>query len=133
MSARTAFLSKLIGMYCILVGLAMAIHKQATIDMVDLLVHDAPASFVFGLVVVAAGLALILGHSVWSGGAAPVIVTLVGWATLLKGMLFLLLPPPSAAGIAVWGTGYDRFFYADVAAAVILGAFLTYAGLRASS
>lgn len=36
--------------------------------MVAALVNDAPALFIFGLTIVAAGLALILSHNVWSGG-----------------------------------------------------------------
>lgn len=128
MSARTAFLAKLIGMSCVLVGIAMGIHKQAYLDMVTALVHDAPVSFVFGFILVAAGLALILGHNVWSGGAVPVIVTLFGWATSIKGLLFLFLPPAAAVGFVVWGPGYERFFYLGVAAAIILGAYLAYAG-----
>ena len=46
---------------------------------------------VFALIV---GLAIVLGHNVWSGGAAPAIVTLVGWASLVKGLLILFLPGP---------------------------------------
>ena len=33
-----------------------------------------------------------LGHNVWSGGALPVVVTLMGWAALLKGVALLLVP-----------------------------------------
>jgi hypothetical protein len=129
-AARTAFLSRLIGVYCILIALAMAAHKRETIDTVIALVHDAPVLYVFGLLVVAVGLAMILTHNVWSGGPLPVIVTLVGWSTLIKGMFFLFLPPPAAVGIVLWGTAYERFFFLDVAVAFCLGAYLTYAGFR---
>jgi hypothetical protein len=89
-------------------------------------------AYVFGLLVVAVGLAIILTHNVWSGGALPVIVTLIGWLTLIKGLLFLFLPPPAAVGIVLWGPAYERFFYLDVAVAFVLGAYLTYAGFRVS-
>ena len=62
MSSRTAFLSRLIGVYCILVGVAMGFNKAATVQMVTQLVQDAPVLFVFGLVIVAAGVAMTL-HS----------------------------------------------------------------------
>jgi hypothetical protein len=130
MSARTAFLSKLIGVYCILVGVVMGAQKQATLATVVALVHDSAALFVFGLILVAAGLAIILSHNIWRGGAVPVIVTLVGWLSLVKGLLFLVLPPPAAVGIGLWGAAYDQYFYVDVAASVIVGAYLTYAGFR---
>lgn len=131
MPARTAFLAKFIGTFCVLVSVPMAINKQATLEMVSALVRDAPVLYVFGLVVVAAGVALVVSHNVWSGGAVPILVTLVGWATLIKGLLFLYLPPPAAVGIAVWGPGYDQFYYLDVACAFVLGAYLAYCGFKA--
>ncbi len=133
MAERTTFLSRLIGIYCILVALPMAIHKQATLQMVTALVNDAPVVYLFGLVTVAVGLALILSHNVWSGGAIAIVVTLVGWLTLLKGLLFLFLPPPAAVGIVVWGSAYQQYYYADVAVALILGVFLTYGGFKSTS
>jgi hypothetical protein len=130
MSALTSFLARLIGLYCIFVSIAMAINRQSTIQTVLTLVHNGPLVFIFGLIVVAAGLAMILSHNVWTGGALPVIVTLVGWSSLVKGLLFLFLPPPAAVGIFYWGTAYEQYFYVDVAVAFILGAYLTYAGFK---
>lgn len=34
MSRQTAFLSRFIGLYCILISLAMVRHKQATVEIV---------------------------------------------------------------------------------------------------
>jgi putative exporter of polyketide antibiotics len=133
MSDRTVFLSKLIGIYCILVAISMAVNKDAMLQMVTALVHDAPVLYVFGLTIVAAGLAVILSHNVWAGGAVPVIVTLVGWLALLKGLLFLFVPPPAAAGIAIWGNPYQNYYYVDVALALILGIYLTYEGFKSTS
>jgi hypothetical protein len=44
---------------------------------------------------VTTGLAIVIGHNVWSGGALPVIVTLFGWIILIRGVV-LLFPSPSA-------------------------------------
>lgn len=129
-SSRTAFLSKLIGIYCILVSLSMAINKEATVQAVTALVHDAPVLYVFGLILVAAGLAMILSHNVWSGGALPVIVTLVGWLTSIKGLAFLFVPPAAAVGIFLWGSAFQKFFYLDAALVLILGVYLTYGGFK---
>ena len=76
MTPRTRFLGRLIGLYCMLASLAMVAHKQALVEMVTGLLHDPPVLFLAGLIAVIAGLAMVLGHNVWSGGALPVIVTL---------------------------------------------------------
>src|SRR5271166_2417336 len=93
MGPRTKFLSRLIGLYCILVALSMITRKQATIEAVTALVHTPALMFAVGVIAVVAGLAMILGHNVWSGGALPVVVTLVGWLLLAKSLLILFLSP----------------------------------------
>lgn len=128
MSARTAFLSKLIGLYCILVALSMVTHKQATVETVAAFLHYAPLLLLLGVVTLTAGLAMILVHNVWTGGALPVIVTLVGWTTLIKGLLFLFLPPDAEFRVFFEGLHYGQLFYLYVSIALLLGIYLAYGG-----
>jgi hypothetical protein len=44
-------------------------------------------------IAVTAGLAIVIGHNVWSGGALLVIVTLLGWIILIRGVVLLFLSP----------------------------------------
>ena len=92
MSSRTIFLTRLIGLYCILVIPSMVLHRQATVDWMTALLNNASLMWVLSVITLTVGLAMVLAHNVWSGGALPVVVTLVGWATLIKGLLFLFLP-----------------------------------------
>jgi putative exporter of polyketide antibiotics len=98
MSPRTLFLSRLIGLYCILVALSMITRRQATLESVTALLHDPSMIFVLGAITLIAGLAMVLTHNIWSGGALAVIVTLVGWITLIKSLSFLFLPPQIKLG-----------------------------------
>ena len=59
--------------------------------MVEAAVADGPVMLVYAIISLAAGLAMILGHNVSSGGALPVAVTLVGWLILAKGLLLPLV------------------------------------------
>jgi vacuolar-type H+-ATPase subunit I/STV1 len=130
MSPLTSFLSKLLGLYCILAGLALVARREATVETVNALVHNAPLVYVLGVITLLAGLAIVLGHNVWSGGTLPVIVTLIGWLTLIKGALFLFLSPLQAVGL-LWGRfHYQRLFYLYAAISVVLGVYLTYGGFR---
>ena len=128
MSPRTAFLSKLIGLYSIVVSLSMVTHKQATVEMMQELIHNPPLLFVCGVMAVGAGLAMILVHNIWSGGALPVIVTLIGWLSLLKGLLLLFLWPEAASRFFLAGLHYEQFFYLYAAISFLLGIYLTYGG-----
>src|SRR5271157_1227308 len=127
MAPRTIFLSKLIGLYCILLGLAMFAHKQATIETFKAMVQNVPVLYLAGIIALAVGLAMELGHNVWSGGALPVVVTLVGWLSLIKGLFILFLPSQAAQGF-ILGEHYEPRFYVNSGITLILGAYLTYAG-----
>ena len=98
MLPRTLFLSRLIGLYCILAALSMITRRQATLESVTALLHNPSMIFIVGLITLAAGLAIVLAHNIWSGGALVVVVTLVGWITLIKSLFFLFLPPEVEAG-----------------------------------
>jgi len=128
MSARTIYLSRLIGLYCLLVGLAMVMQKQVTIETVKAMIRDEPLMLFIGIVTVAAGLAVVLAHNVWRGGAAAVIVTLVGWTSLLKGALFLFLHMEARAEFYLRTLRYEQLFYCYLGFTLLLGIYLTYAG-----
>jgi hypothetical protein len=130
MTARTAFLSKLIGLYCIVLSLSMFTNRQMTVETVTALANNRPLLYVLGVVTVAAGLAMVLSHNVWSGGALPVIVTLIGWLTLIKGTLFFFLSPEAEARVFLGGLRYEAYFYVYAAVSLLLGIYLTYGGFR---
>jgi hypothetical protein len=128
MSSRTIFLARLFGLYCLLAGVSMAIRKPSIIETVTALVHNAPLMFFIGVVTLFGGLAMVLGHNVWSGGGLAVVVTLLGWITLLKGLLFLFVPPASEANLLLGTMHYEKLFYFYLSITLIAGIYLTYAG-----
>jgi hypothetical protein len=130
MSPRTVFLSRLIGLYCVLATLAMAAHRQVTVDTMSALIRTPPVLFLAGIIALIAGLAMVLGHNVWSGGAVAVIVTLVGWITLIRGLVVLWLPPDAESGLFA-ALRFDRLFYLYVGIGLALGVYLTYGGFFA--
>jgi len=133
MSPRTIFLSKLLGLYCVVVGLAMFAHIPATLETIKMMVHCAPALYIAGIIALAMGLAMVLGHNVWSGGVLPVVVTLVGWIALIKGLLILFLPAGWVEACYLGGGHAVPLFYLKAAITLILGAYLTYGGFTSKS
>ena len=129
MSSRTRFLGRLNGLYLILISLAMVVHKQATVELMAALVRNAPELFISGVIAVSAGLAIVLGHTVWSGGVLPVVVTLTGWLMLIKGVFLLFLSPEGTYRFFLAGLHYEHFFYQYNAIPLVLGVYLTYAGI----
>ncbi len=128
MSPRTAFLGKLLGLYCIAVSLSIFAHAQATVDIMRAILRDPPLLFIAGLLGATAGLAIVLAHNVWSGGALPILVTLFGWASLIKGMLLLVLSPETESRVFIEGLHFEQHPNLYAAVLLLLGAYLAYAG-----
>jgi putative exporter of polyketide antibiotics len=133
MSPRTLFLSKLIGLYCILLALSMMTRRQVTLETATALLQNPSMMFILGGFTLLAGLAMVLAHNVWSGGALSVIVTLVGWMTLIKSFLLLFLPPEMEGTLFLGQLHYQQFFYLYGAIWLVLGVYLTYGGFRSRS
>ncbi|HTZ53997.1 MAG TPA: hypothetical protein VMB20_02955 [Candidatus Acidoferrum sp.] len=129
MSQTTLYLAKLFGLFLLILGISMLVQRQNTIAIWIALVHNLPLIYVVSLVTIAAGLAVVLAHNRWRGGAPPVVVTLLGWVTLLKGVSALVLPADLAMQ-AFALLSYDRYFYIYTCIWLVLGAYLTVAGFR---
>ena len=130
MPPRTLFLSRLIGLYCILVGLSMMTHSQATVETVTALLQNPSMTLILGVITLAAGLAMVLAHNIWSGGTLVVVVTLVGWMALVKSLFFLFLPPEMETRLFLQQLHYQQLFYLYGAISLALGVYLTYGGFR---
>jgi hypothetical protein len=130
MASRTVYLSRLLGLLALLVSAAMLLHKQSSVEAATALIHSLPLSLVTGLIVLICGLAMVLGHNRWSGGALPVVVTLFGWSFLIRGALLLFLAPDDRISLFQM-LQLEKRFPLYVAINLILGAYLTYAGFKA--
>jgi hypothetical protein len=130
MSPRTLFLSKLIGLYCILIGLSMMTRGQATVETVTALLLNSAMTLILGVITLAVGLAMVLAHNIWSGSVLAVVVTLVGWMALIKSLFFLFLPHEIEAGLFLGQLHYRQLFYVYSAISLVLGVYLTYGGFR---
>ena len=128
MSTETRFLSRLLGLYCVVIAVAMLAQRQATIATVGGLLQDRPLMYVLGVLCVFAGLAMVLAHNVWSGGAATVLVTLIGWLTLLKGIVFVGLEPRQTATLYLAQLRFAQLYPLYALVTLVLGAYLCYAG-----
>ncbi len=129
MASRSAFLAKIIGLYCVFFALSMFVWKDATIGAVMDLIHEPALVMVLAMTLLVAGLAIVLSHNVWSGGAVPIIVTVLGWLTLIKGLLLLFMGPDTRV-MYVQVIRYQELFYLYAVITLVVGLYLTWGGFR---
>jgi len=130
MAPLTIFLAKLFGLSCVIFALAMMVRGQSAAAAVKAVVANPPVLLYVELIGLALGLAMVLGHNVWSGGILPVVVTLVGWFMLIRSAVLLALSPETTMKL-VDSLQYERRFYIYMGVALVLGLYLTYAGFSA--
>ena len=127
MSRLTVFLARFIGLFTVLLIAALLVRGSAIIETA---IADKPLMFTYAVISIALGLAMVLGHNIWSGGALPVVVTLVGWLILAKGLLLLFLTPEALIR-QFERMQYGEHIYLYVAPTLVLGLYLTWAGFTA--
>jgi hypothetical protein len=123
----TKFLAKLLGLWLVLVAVGIIANRQATLGAVSALLADPALAWITGVFTLLLGLAIVLTHNRWSGGAVAVIVTFYGWVAVLKGLLFIWLPLPLEAGF-YQALHLDRFSLGYGLVALALGAYLVSRG-----
>jgi len=130
MSPLTIFLAKFFGLYCIVLAVTMMVRKQSAVSTMRALIQSPPLLLFVELLGLAGGLAMVIGHNIWSGGALPVVITLLGWLMAIRGAALLAISP--AAVMKVFeALRYEQRFYFYMGITLILGIYLTFAGFSA--
>ena len=124
--STTIFLGRLLGLYLVAISLGMLVNRRRTLATLDEMARSGPWMLFSGMVAIAAGLAVVLAHNLWTGGALAIAVTIVGWAALLKGVALLLVPAERMAE-AYKGVAFERFFHVWMVAVLALGLWITWA------
>ena len=120
MAARTIFLSRLLGLYALVISISMLLHKSAMIATAAELAVAPPILFIAGMFTLLAGLAMVLTHNIWSGGALSLVVTLLGWALLIRGIVMVFISPGGAASVYE-AMRFPELYYVYVAIPFVLG------------
>jgi hypothetical protein len=127
MSPLTLFIAKLIGLMFLVFSLWMAMNKRDVLAAINELVHSRGLMLIGGSVNLASGLAIVLGHNLWSGGALAVVVTLIGWLVTLRGVVWLFAPREKLIQYYE-ALPFERYYYVATAITGVLGLYLTVAG-----
>ena len=127
MSPLTIFLAKLLGLYCVIPAAAMMVRGQSGAAAMKALVAYSPLLLFVEVTGLALGLAMVLGHNIWSGGVLPVVVTLIGWLIVIRSAVLLTLSPEATIKL-VDALQYEKRFYIYMGVTLVLGLYLTYAG-----
>ena len=131
MPALTIYLSRLIGVIALIIAVAMLYDKTVVAAAVEHLGQDRATLLLLGFVRVVLGAGVVLIHNVWTRGFWPLVVTLTGWAMLVRGVVNLFLPSDVMASLFA-STHVSEFSYLYAAIPLLLGTYLSLRGFSAT-
>ncbi len=121
----TIFLASIWGPALLAVGLGIFISRKYYVRMYHELEKETLAVLCFGMLAITAGIAQIHFHNVWNT-FTQIVVSLLGWATLLKGFAMVIAPGFVDRG-GDW-TVKSKILPFSGALMVILGIYLSWVG-----
>ena len=124
MSPLTVFLGRFFGLSCLLMCAALFARPKESVAAIKSMKDSPGLVLVTGMITMIGGAAAVVGHNVWSGGALPVAVTLLGWVTLIKGVA-LMGAPPRALTTFYRALHYPARFRLYIGVAFAVSAWLT--------
>ena len=123
----TYFYAELFGVMMLVAGLALLANRETVIAAMHELSETRGALLVSGTLSLFVGLVIVLTHNEWSGSTLALVVTILGWLSVLKGLFFFFAPHRSLrASVQSLMTGATYRLLAFVA--LILGIYLVYNG-----
>lgn len=123
---KSVFLAQLIGPLLLVMGVGMVANAESYRAMAHEFLASRALIYIAGLLAFVPGLAIVLVHNVWAFDWR-VIITLLGWLSLLGGIFRLLLPRQvTAVGSAMLAR--PGYLTGGGIAVLALGAILTVFG-----
>lgn len=88
---NTLFLSQLFGVLFAVVGLSLLFNQRAFDKVLKDFTESAGLYYMSGVAALLAGTAIVLVHNMWET-PQEVLVSLLGWAAIFKGVIRVFLP-----------------------------------------
>jgi len=120
------FLARLLGPLLLFPGVGILLDRRAFRSIAKEVTQSLTLVYLFGLIDLAAGLAIVLTHNVWVA-SWRVLITLIGWVLLLRGAVRIIVPD-TVMSYAATLIRNDHVFTVTGVLAVILGLVLCYFG-----
>lgn len=122
------FLSKVMGIYLIIVS-SMMLANMPTFNLhINNLINDAPLMFVTGFFTLIIGILAVVSHNIWEW-SWRVIITLIAWLSVFKGVS-LILNPEFIDKITLFYLQNIKIAYTAAGIDFVLGCVLCYFGFK---
>lgn len=120
------FLAKVLGLYLTIVSLFMLLRFREFLNLMREVIVQRGFMLTTATEVIIIGILIVVAHNVWTL-SWPIVITILGWLILIKGILRLFFPR-TAEKAGNWWMKHDNYLYGMAIIWLILGLFLLYNG-----
>ncbi|PIR07320.1 MAG: hypothetical protein COV55_00255 [Candidatus Komeilibacteria bacterium CG11_big_fil_rev_8_21_14_0_20_36_20] len=117
-------LGKVMGFYFVVMGLALLFKTKVLQKSMEDYINDAVTALSDGVFIFILGLLIVLNHNVWDN-SWRVVVTLVGWFALIKGLIRLWMPKSTMNAIVKTMNNKNIYVIGGLVA-ILVGVFLLF-------
>ncbi|VEB32780.1 hypothetical protein [Legionella cherrii] len=122
------FLSKVLGIYLIVVSLAILINLHQFTLYVQELLKDGPLMLVLGFWTFTVGLLMVVAHNIWQW-SWRLLITIIAWIILLKGANMIFYPHYIDRATLLFVQN-NSIAYSAAGFDLIIGIILCYLGFK---
>jgi len=93
----SVIIAQVLGIFFVVMGIAMVVGSKATAGAIEESVAHKGIMFVWGILALLIGAVIVVLNNAWTTGL-PLLITILGWLALLKGV-FIVLAPAAAVSL----------------------------------
>lgn len=93
---NTIVIAQVLGIFLAVTGISMVVNSRGTANAIEAAVQDKGLFFTWGILALLIGATVVVLNDMWTSGL-PLLVTILGWITLIKGVFILILPGAAVA------------------------------------
>jgi len=127
MNELTTVFAQYLGPIMLVIGVSLIANKKFFVAMFKEMEKCKMLMLLSGILAMVAGFAIVLNHCLFTSFTVG-LITVIGMASLLKGLLLILLPNTMLAIVKFYLKRIDKFLIWDALGAIVLGGYLIYVG-----
>lgn len=123
------FLARVLAIYYIIISIALLCQAPRYKAVIGEMRDNQPLLFLAGVLALILGAMMVVAHNIWVA-AWPVLITLIAWSALIKGIVIVMFPQFYQNKITKF-LACDRSYHVGMIITLLLGIFLAYEGFYA--
>lgn len=120
------FIARIFGLCYLIIGAGLLLNQKFWREAIEDFSKNAATVFFGGIFALVVGVVIVLTHNVWVGNWT-VIITIIGWIALIKGIWIIVFPGTVSKFMQVYRKNKSLLLVQSIGA-LVFGAVLTYFG-----